>query len=284
MINNGVWLSKLNQVGTFQHINDRMSHQNNLVSIYSADHSVRPSSTNPRRPHYGQLVAESIGESINTHSYFADVNPQQVYLRSGGHIERLRSAKYGRQLVTKYEKFKQEKAKAENDQLFDRMCSILVRKNRHQHHNDSQEYRLALINPAPRKVTESKRLFSENMRLLSTIHKARSSCRVVRPVKLFRRPLASEHNTQTVERYLMKKAKTYQGTVSAYCMDDVFVQKPKTVSETLSPFETSEFARRQQKLRINSLTTKTGSSGTPSLNILQSPRQVRYVIQVARSS
>jgi hypothetical protein len=131
-----------------------------------------------------------------------------------------RSAKQGKQLITKYERFKQEKAKAENDQLFDRMCSILVRKNRHQLHTDSQEYRLALINPAPRKVTESKRLYSDNMRLLSTIQKARPSCRVVRPVKIFRRPLAAEHNSQTVERYLMKKAKTYQGTISAYCMDE----------------------------------------------------------------
>jgi hypothetical protein len=92
-----------------------MSHQNNLVSIYSADSGQRPNSSNPSRPHYGQLVAESIEESMNNHSYIADYNPQQVYLRSGGLIEKPCSARPGRQNVNKFERFKQDKAKSEND-------------------------------------------------------------------------------------------------------------------------------------------------------------------------
>lgn len=146
-------------------------------------------------------------------------------------------------------------------------------------HNQSQEYHLALINPAPRKVTESKRLFSENMRLLSTIQKAGPSYKVKKPVKIFRRPLASNHNSETVERYLMKKTRTYQGTLSAYHLEDAIDTKPKTASATLSPFqtfETSEFARKQYKLRVPSI--KTGTSGGGSLNILSSPNQVRYVV------
>lgn len=221
MINNGVWLSKQSPVGTFLHINDQISHQNNLVSIYSNDKVPRPKSTGARRPNLVQLVGESIEDSINTHCYIADSNPQQVYLRSGSIFQKPQSAGQSRVFANKFERFKQRKTKIENDQLFDRMCSILARKNRHQSHADSQEYHLSLINPASRKVTETKRLYSENIRLLSTIKQSKSSYKDLKPIKIFRRPLAAEHNTLSVERYLVNKLKRYSGTFSAYCMDEV---------------------------------------------------------------
>ena len=56
--------------------------------------------------------------------------------------------------------------------------------------------------------------------MLSTIQQSRSSYGKLKPIRIFRRPLAAEHNTQTVERYLMKKIKRYSGTFSTYCLPE----------------------------------------------------------------
>jgi hypothetical protein len=134
---NEVWQSMQSQNGWFKHLNDRHFHKQALITISSAS-KPRPRSGSHYRNlnnlglSYGTLMNESVRNSLESHHYLADRNPQQVYLRNGVDSETIVRPQTSRHFSSKTFMYKKHEAKLENDLLLKKMCNILLRQNEHQ--------------------------------------------------------------------------------------------------------------------------------------------------------
>ena len=124
---------------------------------------------------FNSKFTKHLRRSIQHHSFIADTNPQQVYLRESIFKSKQPQAKKELRVLPKLEKFSSEKLKADNNVLFTKLCGILLRENSFSKHAKSQDLRLSGTSQNFKRREESRLIVEQNLRMLSLIQQAGSS-------------------------------------------------------------------------------------------------------------